>query len=98
MPRLLFPGVFGVVAAATAIIVGLGLISDFGVRAVIIQSPRGEHDDFLRSAWVFQGSRGILLWLVLLIICIGISLPPIQLSLPTGSVFADHSFPMITSA
>ena len=98
MTRLLFPAAFGVVAAATAIIVGLGLISDFGVRAVIIQSPRGEGDDFLRSAWVFQGSRGILLWLALLLICIAIGLPPIQLSLPTGSVFADPNFPMITAA
>jgi O-antigen/teichoic acid export membrane protein len=98
MTRLLFPAAFGVVAAATAIIVGLGLISDFGVRAVIIQSPRGEQADFLRSAWVFQGSRGILLWLVLVVICIAISLPPVQLSLPADSVFADHNFPLITSA
>lgn len=98
MTRLLFPSAFGVIAAATAIIVGLGLISDFGVHAVIIQSSRGEDDHFLRSAWVFQGSRGILLWLVLLVVCIALSLGPIRRVLPMDSVFADPSFPMITGA
>jgi O-antigen/teichoic acid export membrane protein len=98
MTRLLFPAAFGVVAAATAIIIGLGLVSDFGVRAVIIQSPHGEDDDFLRSAWVFQGSRGIILWLVLLLICITISLPAAHNRVPVDSVFADPSFPLITVA
>jgi O-antigen/teichoic acid export membrane protein len=98
MTRLLFPAAFGVVAAATAIIVGLGLISDFGVRAVIIQSPRGENEDFLRSAWVFQGSRGIILWLVLLLICTVVSLPAVHSSFPVDSVFADSSFPFIAAA
>jgi len=41
MTRLLYPDAFGTVAVATALIVGLQLISDFGVRTVIIQSPRG---------------------------------------------------------
>jgi O-antigen/teichoic acid export membrane protein len=98
MTRLLFPAAYGVVAAATAIIVGLGLISDFGVRAVIIQSPRGDNDDFLRSTWVFQGSRGIILWVILLLICIALSLPPIRHLFPIDSVFADPLFPWITAA
>jgi len=98
MTRLLFPAAFGVVAAAMAIIVGLGLMSDFGVRAVIIQSPRGEDEDFLRSAWVFQASRGIILWSVLLLICIIVNLPAVHSGFPVDSVFADTSFPFIASA
>src|SRR5216684_2221258 len=98
MTRLLFPAAYGVVAAATAIIVGLGLISDFGVRAVIIQSARGDKDDFLRSAWTFQGSRGIALWAILILICAVMRVPLIQRYFPIDSVFADPSFPWITSA
>ena len=59
MTRLLFPEAYGLVAAASAPIVGLTLISDFGIHALIVQSPRGDQDDFLRSAWVFQFWRGI---------------------------------------
>jgi O-antigen/teichoic acid export membrane protein len=96
MTRLLFPAAYGVVAAASTIIAGLALMSDFGVRALIVQSSHGDNDDFLRSTWVFQGSRGIILWLILLLICIGISLSPVRHLLPADSVFADTSFPWIT--
>jgi O-antigen/teichoic acid export membrane protein len=92
MTRLLFPDAFGVIAAAMALIVGLQLLSDFGVRTVIIQSPRGEDSAFLRSAWVFQCSRGVLLWLVLALACALLNLPSIRSILATTSVFADPSF------
>jgi O-antigen/teichoic acid export membrane protein len=98
MTRLLFPEAFGMVAAATALTVGLGLISDFGVRAVIIQSSLGEQDDFLRSAWVFQLWRGFVLWIILAVLCALISTPAIHGLFPVDSVFADRSFPLITAA
>src|SRR3979411_542548 len=87
MTRLLFPDAFGVVAAAMAIIIGLQLLSDFGVRTVIIQSPHGEDNGFLRSAWVFQCSRGVLLWLVLALACALLNLPGVHSTLAPTSVF-----------
>jgi O-antigen/teichoic acid export membrane protein len=96
LTRLLFPDAFGVVAAATTIIGGLQLISDFGVRAVIVQSPHGEDAEFLRTAWLFQCIRGALLWVVLLIICLALAVPGVHAALPTTSVFADPSFPVVT--
>jgi O-antigen/teichoic acid export membrane protein len=97
MTRLLFPEAFGMMAAAMAIITGLQLLSDFGVRAVIIQSPRGEDTGFLRSAWTFQCSRGLLLWLVLLLCCALLHLPTVHSLLSTASVFADPSFPLVAA-
>jgi O-antigen/teichoic acid export membrane protein len=96
LTRLLFPEAFGAVAAATALITGLVLISDFGLVAVVVQSPRGDQIDFLRSAWVFQLLRSIVLWIVLVGFCALLGLPPIRNLLPTGSVFADHSFALVT--
>ena len=78
MTRLLFPEAFGLVAASTSLIIGLTLLTDFGIRAVVIQSVRGEDDAFLRSAWVFQLSRGAILWLILVIVCGLISIPAIR--------------------
>jgi O-antigen/teichoic acid export membrane protein len=98
MTRLLFPDAFGVVAAATALISGLQMLSDFGVKAVVVQSPRGEDGRFLRSAWLFQCSRGALLWLILAIVCQLLNLPGIHSMLPITSVFADSSFPSVTIA
>ncbi|MEH2614493.1 oligosaccharide flippase family protein [Bradyrhizobium sp. AZCC 1693] len=95
MTRLLFPDAFGVVAAATALIVGLLLLSDFGVKAAIIQNPHGEDREFLCSAWVFQLFRGASLWLIIAIVCLALSFPLVQSALPSESVFASDSFPPV---
>jgi O-antigen/teichoic acid export membrane protein len=96
LSRLLFPEAFGLVSASSSIIVAIGLFSDLGIRAVIIQSPRGDRDDFLRSAWVFQLLRGVLLWLVVVIICSVISFPLVRNAFPQGSAFASDLLPAIT--
>ena len=93
MTRLLFPDAFGVIAAAMALIVGLQLLSDFGVRTVIIQSPRGEDTDFLRSAWVFQTLRCVVLWLLLAVGCMSLGIPQVRSLFAATSVFATPSFP-----
>lgn len=98
MTRLLFPDAFGLIAAAMALIVGLQLLSDLGVRALVIQSPRGENVDFLRSAWAFQCSRGVLLWFILAAVCTMLSLPSVNSALPSATVFAHPSFPAVTTA
>lgn len=97
MTRLLFPEAFGIMAAAMALITGLQLLSDFGVRVVIIQSPHGEDIGFLRSGWTFQCSRGILLWVFLTLACMFLQFPSANSLLPTTSVFADPSFPVVTA-
>jgi len=96
MTRLLSPQAFGVVAAALAIVIALQLLSDFGVRTVIIQSPRGDDPSFLRSAWVFQLTRGILLWLLLATICWLLTLDVVRELLSPDSVFSDPAFSAVT--
>lgn len=96
LTRLLFPEAFGLVAAAGSLLMGLALISDFGVRAAIIQNPNGDTETFLRSAWSFQISRGAILWLTLAAICGIMSLPPIHALIPVASVFSSPAFPLLT--
>jgi O-antigen/teichoic acid export membrane protein len=98
LSRLLFPEAFGLISASSSIIVAVGLFSDLGIRAVIIRSPRGDNDDFLRSTWVFQFLRGILLWLVLILICSIFSLHLVRGALPQSSAFANELFPAVTVA
>jgi O-antigen/teichoic acid export membrane protein len=97
MARLLFPEAFGVVAAALVLITGLSLMSHFGVDTVIIQSSRGDREDFLRSAWIFLLLRGVLLWLILCALCATLGIPWVHSLIPVGSVYADASFPIITA-
>jgi O-antigen/teichoic acid export membrane protein len=94
---LLFPDAFGAVAAASALVTGLVLISDFGVAPVVIHSPRGDQVGFLRSVWVFQLSRSIMLWIILVGLCALLNLSAIRNLLPVGSVFANRSFALLTA-
>ncbi|NTU70163.1 oligosaccharide flippase family protein [bacterium] len=54
MTRLLVPEMFGVMAVANTLIVGLQLCSYLGVQHNIIQSTRGDERIFLDTAWVIQ--------------------------------------------
>ena len=98
LTRLLFPEAFGAVAAASAIIAGLTLISDFGVAQVIVQNPRGDQDDFLRSAWVFLLWRSSALWLIVLTLCALLSTSTVRGLFPAGSIYTDPSFAFVTAS
>ena len=97
LTRLLFPAAFGAVATASALISGLILVTDVGVQAAIIQNPNGDDTTFLRSAWVFQMGRGIIIWVVLLCLCGILSLQVIVSLLPHASIYADSQLPSITA-
>lgn len=64
LTRLLFPEAFGMMALVTVFMVGLTQFSDVGVTPAILQSKRGDEQDFLDTAWTIQVMRGISLWLV----------------------------------
>src|SRR5262245_36522377 len=72
MTRLLVPEMFGVMAIATIVIVGLAMFSDLGLRQSLVQSRRGADPAFLNTAWVLQILRGFALWIIALAISITI--------------------------
>lgn len=95
MTRLLVPEMFGVMAMANTIIVGLQLCSYFGIQHNIIQSSRGDERIFLDTAWVLQILRGILIWLAALCLGFVLYLANKYDVLPAGSAYADNSLPLI---
>jgi len=68
MTRILVPEMFGVMAIANVVMIGLALMSDVGIRQHIIQSKNSDSEDFLNTAWVTQIARGGVLWIIALII------------------------------
>jgi len=64
----LFPEAFALVAYASIVIQGLEMFSDIGIGPAIVQSRRGNDPDFLNTAWTFQIIRGLILFLVTLIV------------------------------
>ena len=63
LTRLLFPEAFGLMALIQVIIMGIEMVSTFGLRISVMQDKRGDEEDFLNTAWTLQAIRGVLLWL-----------------------------------
>lgn len=68
LTRLLFPEAFGLMAIVQVFLLALGLFSDLGIRASVIQNDRSHDPMFLDTAWTLQICRGIILWLVACVI------------------------------
>lgn len=68
LTRLLFPEAFGMMALIQVVLIGLQMVSTFGLRAAVMQNPRADEEVFLHTAWTLQIIRGVILWLVVCLI------------------------------
>lgn len=98
MTRLLVPEMFGVMAVANTVIIGLALCSYIGLHHNIIQSSRGDDPDFLNTAWTMQVIRGFILWGIALLIAAGLYYSNQMGLLAEGSVYAQPILPVIIAA
>lgn len=71
LTRLLKPEYFGLMALVTTLRVGLELFSDIGIAQNIVNSKRGDEPAFLNTAWTLQAIRGVVIW----IICVLLAFP-----------------------
>jgi O-antigen/teichoic acid export membrane protein len=98
MTRLLVPEMFGVMAIATIVMVGLAMFSDLGLRQSIVQSRRGNDPAFLNTAWALQILRGFLLWAIALVIAGVLYFADRAGVVSAGSVYADPYLPRVIAA
>jgi O-antigen/teichoic acid export membrane protein len=98
MTRLLAPEMFGVVALAITMIVGLSMFSDLGVKQNIVHSRRGHDPVFLNTAWVLQISRGILLSGIACCLCVAIAMAAGLNLIAKDSVYAAPCLPYVLAA
>src|SRR5262249_50324804 len=98
MTRLLVPQMFGVMAIATMVMVGLAMLSDLGLQQNIIQSRRGGDPDYLNTAWTLQVIRGVLLWFIALCISALVLAANHVGLVPKASAYADPYLPYVIAA
>lgn len=97
LTRLLFPKAFGLMAIVYVFMAGLALFSDLGINQNIIQNRRGDDPDFLNTAWVVQILRGVLIWVIVLLIAYSLPAVVSMNWVPSGSVYADPQLPSLLS-
>jgi O-antigen/teichoic acid export membrane protein len=87
MTRLLAPEMFGVMAIALMVMIGLALFSDLGLRQSVVQSRRGIEPAFLDTAWTVQILRGICI-----AACAALGAGLLALAVRSGLLPADSAY------
>lgn len=62
LAALLFEEAFALMALVTAVMMGLAMFSDIGLKPSVVQNPRGDDPVFLNTAWTLQVIRGLVLF------------------------------------
>jgi O-antigen/teichoic acid export membrane protein len=97
LTRLLAPQLFGIMAIAQLVIVGLAMVSDVGLKQSIIQSKRGDDPSFLNTAWAIQILRGVALCVIAVFIALLLFLANSIGLVPKESVYASPSLPYVVA-
>jgi O-antigen/teichoic acid export membrane protein len=70
MTRLLAPELFGMMAVTLSITIVVALLSDVGIRQAVVQSKRGDSPEMLGTAYTMQVVRGVMMWLVCIVVAL----------------------------
>lgn len=62
LAALLFEEAFALMAIVSAVMQGLAMFSDIGLKPSVVQNPRGDEPAFLQTAWTLQVIRGLVLF------------------------------------
>jgi O-antigen/teichoic acid export membrane protein len=89
---------YGVMAVATMILVGLALFSDLGLRQGVIQSRRGDDPVFLNTVWVTKIGVGALIAIGAACLAVVLVAAGALGILPAGTVYAEASLPYVIAA
>jgi O-antigen/teichoic acid export membrane protein len=95
LTRLLVPEMFGVMALANILLIGVWLFSDLGLKQNIVQSHRGDDQLFLNTAWAVQIIRGAIMWMVGILLAISIYLMNQWHWFNAHSAYAEPLLPII---
>jgi len=68
LARLLAPGAFGTMAIVVSSASLVDTLTDVGVRAAIIQNPRGDRETYLNASWWLGFGRALLSYAVIFVI------------------------------
>jgi O-antigen/teichoic acid export membrane protein len=97
MTRVLLPEMFGIMALANVILIGLQLLSDLGLGLSVVQSGRGNDPVFLNTVWTVQIMRGAVIWLAALAVALGLYWAAGTPWVPPSSVYAEAVLPYVVA-
>lgn len=94
LAKLLAPGAFGLAGIVNMVVIGISLMSDLGLRQVVVQRQGQLEPDFLNTVWTVGVLRGFGIWAVALLAALVLMLLQSH-ALISGNVYADPMVPYL---
>jgi len=91
--RLLDPSAYGLIATVSVIMTMVFMLSDLGLRQVVLTSDRCDEPSFLQSIWTIQVLRGFALMLVLWAIAWGWHIAQVEGWIDPGGSYSSPLLP-----
>lgn len=95
MTRLLVPEMFGVMAVALMVMLGLALFSDVGLRQSVVQHRRGTEPAFLDTVWLIKMGFGAAVCVAAALIGAALGAAAEAGLFPPGSAYAAPELPWV---
>lgn len=95
LTRILSPDLFGILAVITSVQILIALLTDIGVRQILVQSANSEDTRFQDTAWTLQVLRGVVIFGVALLVSGTLYLIRLLELAPSGSAYGDSQLPLL---
>jgi O-antigen/teichoic acid export membrane protein len=95
LTRLLSPDAFGLIAIAMTFVTAIHMVSDLGLRQIIVTSEHSTSPLFLDTVWSLQIIRGVLILVVALVGALGLSFLANWLGHSNFGVYSDPALPAV---
>jgi len=95
LAKLLSPSAFGIVAVVNLLILALNLLSDVGLRLIVIQRQGPLTQKFLNTVWGLQIGRGVLIWALSLACAFGLRVMQWYGLIDAHKAYADPLLPFL---
>jgi O-antigen/teichoic acid export membrane protein len=95
LTRLLAPEAFGLIAIAMTFVTAIQMISDLGLRQIVITSQHSASSLFLDTVWSLQIIRGLVIFLIALCGAIGLYLGATVFWSSGTGVYSDPALPLV---
>lgn len=94
LAKLLAPEAFGLVGIVNLTILGINMMSDLGLRQVVIQRQKELTDEFLNTVWIIQIARGFIIFAIASMSAIGLTFIQAN-NWIAGNVYSNPLLPLL---
>jgi O-antigen/teichoic acid export membrane protein len=95
LTRLLSPDAFGLIAIAMTLVTAIHMVSDLGLRQIIVTSENAGSPLFLDTIWTLQILRGLAVFVVALLGAVGLFFSKSLFGLAPVGVYSDPALPVV---